>query len=236
MEKLIVEEVRLTNLTREIELSIVLDDTTKFLSKESSNRGIVATENGFHKDVKQPYNGEYLKEIALYAYSSNHYSFWQEDYETEDVPKGIAGENLVIQHADEFTVFIGDVYECGEAILEVSQPHLPHWGAAVRMKEDDFAIRMQNLGRTGWYFRVIEPGLIESDDELVLLERPYPDWSIAACHEALHFNHDNLNSAFELSKCSKLGTYWQEVLKAKLRGREIMESDRLFVPTEDKEL
>lgn len=236
MEKLIVEDVRVTNLIRDVELKIVMDETTKFLSKESSNKGIVATENGFHSDVKQPYNGKHNKDIALYAYSSHHYSFWQEDYETEDVPKGVAGENLIIQYADEFNVFIGDVYECGEARLEVSQPHIPHWGVAIRMKEDDFAMRMQNLGRVGWYFRVLEPGLIVPGDELTLVKRPNPDWSIAACHEVLHFNEENLNRVFELSKCAELGSYWKEILKARLRGRNIMETDRLFVPNENEEL
>lgn len=230
MEKLMIEEVRITNLMQEVDLDIVMDDTTKFLSKEKFNRALVATENGFHGDVKQPYNGKNYKNLGLYAYASHHYNFWQEDYETEDVPKGVMGENLIVQYADEFTVFIGDVYQCGEAKLEVSQPHLAHWGVAVRMKEEDFAIRMQNIGRTGWYFRVVESGEIKAGDELVLLERPHPEWSIAACHEILHFDRDNLNRILELSKCEALGSYWKQILKARLRGQEIIESDRLLFP------
>jgi len=230
MEKLMVEEIRLTNIHREVERDIVMDPTTKFFNKQKSDRPLVATENGFHSDVKQSYNGNNYKDIALYAYSSQHYDFWQEDYQTEDIPKGIIGENLIVQYADEFTVFIGDVYQCGEAKLEVSQPHLPHWGVSVRMKTADFAMRMHNLGRTGWYFRVIEPGEINAGDELVLLKRPYPDWSIAACHEVLHFDYENLNRLFELSKCNALGSYWKEILKGKLRGKEIIEQDRLLFP------
>lgn len=230
MEKLMIEEVRLTNVAREVGLNVVMDETTKFLSKEKSDRALVATENGFHGDVTQSYNGKNKKNLALYTYPSQHYNFWQEDYETSDIPKGIMGENLIVQHADEFNVFIGDVYQCGEATLEVSQPHLVHWGVAVRMKEPDFAIRMQNLGRTGWYFRVIEAGEIKAGDELVLLERPHPEWSIAACHEVLHFDRENLNRSLELSKCSALGSYWKQILKGRLRGQEILESDRLLFP------
>src|SRR5699024_6669056 len=75
MEKLMVEEIRLTNVHREVERDIVMDPTTKFFNKQKSDRPLVATENGFHSDVKQSYNGNNYKDIALYAYSSQHYDF-----------------------------------------------------------------------------------------------------------------------------------------------------------------
>src|SRR5699024_7081012 len=109
MEKLIIEEIRLTNVHREVERDIVMDPTTKFFNKEKTEPPLIATEKRFYSDVKQSNNGNNYKDIALNAYSTQHYDFWQEDYQNEDIPKGIIGENLIVQYADEFTVFIGDV-------------------------------------------------------------------------------------------------------------------------------
>src|SRR5699024_11881754 len=78
--------------------------------------------------------------------------------------------------------------------------------------------------------RVIEPGEIYAGDDLVLLKRPHPDWSIAACHEVMHYDYENLNRLYELSKCNAIGSYWKEILKRKLRGKEINEQDRLLFP------
>lgn len=230
MEKLIIEEVRVTNPAKEVADEIVTDSSTQFLSKEEVTKTIVTTNHGFVGDVKQAYNGKKFEDIAIYVYPAHHYSFWQEDLQTELVPKGIMGENLIVQHLDEFSVFIGDIYKCGDALLQVSQPHLSHWGVSVRMKVDDFAVKMENTGRVGWYFRVLEVGEIKSGDELVLIDRPYPEWSVAVSHEIMHFHQGNLSSTYDLLDNKLLGSYWREILEKRLRGQDVLENDRLIMP------
>jgi MOSC domain-containing protein YiiM len=34
--------------------------------------------------------------------------------------------------------------------------------------------------RTGWYYRVLEPGEVRAGDTLDLVERPYPEWPLAS--------------------------------------------------------
>ena len=34
--------------------------------------------------------------------------------------------------------------------------------------------------RTGWYYRVLEPGEVRAGDLLELVDRPYPDWPLAS--------------------------------------------------------
>ena len=41
------------------------------------------------------------------------------------------------------------------------------------------ARRLQDTLRTGWYFRVLEEGDIGAGDEIILCERPYPEWPLA---------------------------------------------------------
>ncbi len=64
---------------------------------------------------------------ALHQYPAEHYNFWQGKYpDTEH--KWLApgmGENISSLGMTEENVFIGDQYQFGEAIIEVSQPRSP---------------------------------------------------------------------------------------------------------------
>src|SRR5699024_2796282 len=65
-------------------------------------------------------------EKALFAYPEKHYNYWKKDLEME-INTGAMGENLVIEGIDETDVCIGDTYEIGDALVEVSQPRQPCW-------------------------------------------------------------------------------------------------------------
>ena len=40
------------------------------------------------------------------------------------------------------------------------------------------AYLFQSTGRTGWYYCVLEKGAAETGDEIKLIERPAPEWSV----------------------------------------------------------
>src|SRR5699024_9980212 len=80
-----------------------------------------------------------------------------------EINTGAMGENLVIEGIDETDVCIGDTYEIGDALVEVSQPRQPCWKPARRFGVIDFALRIQKSGSTGWYYRVLKEGYIEGD-------------------------------------------------------------------------
>ena len=48
------------------------------------------------------------------------------------------------------------------------------------------AQRLQDTLRTGWYCRVLKPGTIGSGDDIVLLDRPHPDWPLARLMSVLY--------------------------------------------------
>src|SRR5699024_7130763 len=137
-------------------------------------------------------------EKALFAYPEAHYEYWREQLGKESMVAGGMGENLVIEGADEFTTFIGDVYRFGEAVIEVSQPRRPCWKPARRHRVLDLALQIQNSGRTGWYYRVLEEGYVEANVTLELIDRPHPEWSIAAANEVMYVDKDNLHRAYKL--------------------------------------
>lgn len=117
---------------------------------------------------------------AVHHYPFEHYASWRS--ELGELPvlaaPGAFGENLSSRGLDEATVCIGDRYALGAAVLEVSQGRQPCWKLNDRFGVRDMARRVQDSGRTGWYYRVPQPGAAQAGDALVLLERPWPTWPL----------------------------------------------------------
>jgi len=166
---------------------------------------------------------------ALFAYPIAHYTYFKE---MEDLPMeyGGMGENLAVLEMDELSVCIGDRYKYGEAIIEVSQPRQPCWKPARRYQRKDLALKIQESGKTGWYFRVIEEGLVSAECDLHLLERLHPEWSIAACNDVMHVQKGNLPLVDELVHCESLAESWKKSLRKRLSGKESSIEPRIYGP------
>lgn len=201
--------------------------------KQEQKEPMMLYKTGLEKDEVADKKNHGGPEKALFAYPAQHYPYWQEQLDTEEIDVGGMGENLVLEGVDEFSVFIGDTYRFGEAIIQVSQPRQPCWKPARRYKVLDFALRIQRSGRTGWYFRVLQEGVVHAETELELLERPYPEWSIAACNEVMHVRKGDLNAAYELASCTLLAENWKRNLQKRLRGQESNIRKRVYGPNVD---
>lgn len=172
-------------------------------------------------------------EKALFAYPIKHYTYWKQDLENDEIDMGGFGENLAVLEMDEYSVCIGDTYKFGDAIIQVSQPRRPCWKPARRYKVKDLALRIQNSGRTGWYFRVLQEGYIISGIDIELIDRPYPQWTIAACNEVMYLYKEDLRLADDLASCELLAPNWKRTLKKRLRGQLSSDTKRLFGPNDD---
>ncbi|HLR08945.1 MAG TPA: MOSC domain-containing protein [Bacillota bacterium] len=171
-------------------------------------------------------------EKALFAYPIKHYTYWKKELPHVTMNVGGMGENMAVLEMDEFSVCIGDTYKFGDAIIQVSQPRRPCWRPARRYKVLDLALRIQNSGRTGWYYRVLREGYVISQIDLELIERPYPQWTIAACNEIMYVEKDNLRLADELASCPLLSENWKRTLKKRLRGQESSPDKRVYGPNQ----
>ncbi|WP_449354351.1 MOSC domain-containing protein [Virgibacillus natechei] len=152
-------------------------------------------------------------EKAIFAYPIKHYTFWQE-IDSESIDMGALGEHFSVLEMDEFTVCIGDTFKIGDVIIQVSQPFQPYWD----LGNKHFAKKMVQNGRTGWYFRVLQEGYTKPGSDMELIERPYPQWSIAACNEIMFIHKDDLRLADDLASCDLLAKEWRKTMKKRLRG------------------
>lgn len=149
---------------------------------------------------------------AVLAYPLAHYPHWRQELKQPDIPVGAFGENFLITAMTEESVCVGDIFQLGEATVQVSQPRQPCWKPARRLRVKDLVLRIRETGRTGWYLRVLATGFVEAGQPLRLLERPYPQWSVARCNGILYRRENDPQAAADLAACPLLAPAWVEAL------------------------
>lgn len=117
-------------------------------------------------------------DMAVYAYPGEHYAQWAAQLGRDDLVPGFFGENLTVEGLTEDDVRIGDRFRAGTALLEVSQPRLPCFKLAARSGEPAIAKPMLRSGRTGWYMRVVEEGVVAAGDAITRVERAEPSMTV----------------------------------------------------------
>lgn len=168
---------------------------------------------------------------AVNVYPAEHYPYWARIIGSANLQPGGFGENFTTEGLLESDVCIGDVFEIGESLVQVSQPRQPCWKLARRWEVKDLALRVQETGRTGWYFRVLREGHVQAGTRLVLVERHHPNWTVSAANEVMHHRIDDRQAARKLADCIYLSSRWREKLKRRaLSGIPENTSSRLDGP------
>lgn len=163
---------------------------------------------------------------AVCAYSADHFPFWRRELGGVDVQGGAFGENFTISGLTERDVCIGDVWQVGEARLQVSQPRQPCWKLTRRWNIKDLALRVQQSGCTGWYFRVLKEGFVAGGSPMALVERMYPEWTIERANHVMHHDKAKLAEAARLAAVSLLSPNWRESLFQRV-GQEIQSNEEM---------
>src|SRR5262245_26302734 len=86
---------------------------------------------------------------AVYAFPAEHYARFEATLE-RPVGPGFVGENLTVRGATETEVRIGDVWEWGEARLQVSGPRSPCYKLGIRMGRQALRRWVRDAGLVGW--------------------------------------------------------------------------------------
>ena len=156
---------------------------------------------------------------AVLCYAASHYPEWRTALDKPDLPHGAFGENFTIDGPNEESVCVGDVYRLGDALIQVSQPRQPCWKLAWRWRIKELTALVEYSGRTGWYIRVLEEGEVRAGQELTLLDRPYPEWTIIRGSRVMRNRHRDPVAAGQLAACEALAVSWREHLALAAAGR-----------------
>lgn len=116
---------------------------------------------------------------AVYAYPSEHYPFWRQEFPELDLPWGMFGENFTTSGLAEDELHIGDCFQIGSAIVMVRQPRMPCYKLAAKFQRDDMLQRFLLSGRSGFYFSVEQEGSVAVEDTFELLKQNLDGITIA---------------------------------------------------------
>ncbi len=156
-------------------------------------------------------------EMALHLYPLDHHDWWRGqigEHPALDEPGGF-GSNLAVTGLLEADVHIGDRFRLGSALIEVSQPRQPCWKIEHRFGHKGMVAKIIATGRSGWYFRVIEPGEVAAGDSLERIAMGAADWSIARVFRALVAGKASQDELAELAELATLTPRLREKAAAK---------------------
>ena len=148
-------------------------------------------------------------DMAVLAYGADHYPAWRGELSWPELPLGGFGENLSVGDVKEDSACIGDVWRAGTAALQIASPRNPchkisdYWG------RPDLLRLVQEAGRIGWYLRVLEEGSLQAGDEIALVERPNPQWTIARAFRVGLARRKDRDAAAELASVTALSDRWK---------------------------
>ena len=165
------------------------------------------------------------RDKAVCVYPATHYPLWRSELRL-DFESGGFGENLTVVGLAETNVCIGDIWEIGNAKVQVSQPRQPCWKLSRRWGINDLAVQVQRTGRTGWYLRVLQEGEVEAGSPITLAERPHPEWTIDAANELMHRDKRNVAAAEILGCLPELSASWRTTLARRCQKQLDSTSER----------
>jgi MOSC domain-containing protein YiiM len=108
---------------------------------------------------------------AVLVYQIDSYRYWQRLLGRDDFVYGQFGENFTVEGLADDEVCIGDRYQIGAAVFEVTQPRVTCYRVALRMNEPAMASLMVSHRRPGFYLRVLTEGVVQARDEITLVRR-----------------------------------------------------------------
>jgi MOSC domain-containing protein YiiM len=157
-------------------------------------------------------------EKAVYGYAAGHYPAWAGDFPqlSGAFAAGSMGENLTIQNMDEADLCVGDVHAVGSALLQVCQPRQPCFKFALRFDNKDMPKVMVRSGRSGWYYRVLTPGVIEAGDAVVRRERPHPDFPFRRLVAIIYHGQVTEEELVRMTSMTGLASQWRQWARQRL--------------------
>ncbi len=104
---------------------------------------------------------------AVFVYQIESYHYWQQQLGRDDFEYGQFGENFTITGLADDQVCIGDRYQIGDALFEVTQPRVTCYRVGIRMNDPQIPALLVSNHRPGFYFRVLREGAVQAGDEIV---------------------------------------------------------------------
>jgi ferredoxin-NADP reductase/MOSC domain-containing protein YiiM/ferredoxin len=156
---------------------------------------------------------------AVFVYQIESYRYWQEQLKRTDFVHGQFGENFTIERLPDDAVCIGDRYQIGSALFEVTQPRVTCYRVGIRMNEPRMPALLTSSGRPGFYFRVLQEGEVGAGDEIVKVGESKEQMTVAEIN-ALLYSPDHPRDRLERAlRIKALSPGWRSSFEALLQSQ-----------------
>jgi MOSC domain-containing protein YiiM len=128
---------------------------------------------------------------AVYAYAVEDLHWWEQELARPLAYGGLVGER----------------WEIGTTVLEVSEPRVPCWRLEVRMGDQMLVRRFTEALRPGTYLRIIREGDLGTGDEIHVVHKPDHDLTI---RDVFRIYTRDRNEVERLVAIPQLSESWRE--------------------------
>ncbi len=155
---------------------------------------------------------------AVYAYAVEDALWWAKEI-GRPFAHGEFGENLTTEGIDVNDAVIGEHWEIGSTVLEVSEPRVPCWRLGVRMADHLFPRRFTEALRPGSYLRIIVEGDVGAGDEIRIVDKPRTDLTVRDVFRIYTRDRHEAARLLAVPQVSDAWKRWATDLLQKVRGR-----------------
>jgi ferredoxin-NADP reductase/MOSC domain-containing protein YiiM len=156
---------------------------------------------------------------AVFVYQIESYRYWQEQLKRTDFVHGQFGENFTIEGLPDDASCIGDRYQIGSALFEVTQPRVTCYRVGIRMNEARMPALLTSSGRPGFYFRVLQEGEVGAGDEIVKMGEAKVRTTVAEVNAVL-YSPDHARDRLERAlRVDALSPGWRASFEALLHSQ-----------------
>jgi ferredoxin-NADP reductase/MOSC domain-containing protein YiiM/ferredoxin len=173
------------------------------LNLEGDGQGDLAGHGGEHR--------------AVFVYQLDSYRHWQEQLKRHEFVYGQFGENFTVEGLADDTACIGDRYQIGSALFEITQPRVTCYRVGIRMNEPRMPALLTGGGRPGFYFRVLHEGDVGPGDEIVKVGEAKERLTVEEVNAILYSSSHPRDRLERALRIDALSSGWRSSFEALLR-------------------
>jgi ferredoxin-NADP reductase/MOSC domain-containing protein YiiM/ferredoxin len=157
---------------------------------------------------------------AIFTYQIESYRYWQQQLKRSDFVYGQFGENFTIEGLADDAVCIGDRFQIGTALFEVTQPRVTCFRVGIRMNEPRMASLLTSSGRPGFYFRVLREGEVAAGEEIVKVGEAGERMTVAEINALLYLPGHPRERLERALRIEALSAGWRGSFEALLHSQQ----------------
>ena len=153
---------------------------------------------------------------AVFVYQIGSYRYWERQLSRNDFVPGQFGENFTVDGLADDEVCIGDRYQIGSAIFEVTQPRVTCYRVGIRMSDPRIPALLVSHHRPGFYFRVLQEGEVQAGDRIIKLLSGPEQMTVADIDALLYLPVHTRQGLLRALRIPALSPGWQGSFRALL--------------------